>query len=97
MAKKTRKVLKQQSYQRAIRQSVANVSTTVAVDTPAAANVPAAEPVTGAQSVAPRPSVSGLGISALEEFGFVRSDVRKSMTLAAVFIAVLVALSFVIK
>ena len=92
MAKKTRKVLKQQSYQRAIRQSVANVSTTVAVDTPAAA-----EPVAVAQPVAPRPSVSGLGISALEEFGFVKSDVRKSMTLAAVFIAILVALSFVIK
>ncbi len=92
MAKKTRKVLKQQSYQRAIRQSVANVSTTVAVDTPAAA-----EPVAVAQPVAPRPSVSGLGISALEEFGFVKSDVRKSMTLAAAFIAILVALSFVIK
>ena len=36
-------------------------------------------------------------ISAEQEFAYVRSDVRKSLTLAAIFSIALVALSFVIK
>ena len=90
MAKKTRKVLKQESYQRAIQQSVANISqTTMVSETPTEAQ-PAA-----AKTAAPR--TSGLEISAEQEFAYVRSDVRKSLTLAAIFSIVLVALSFVIQ
>ncbi len=92
MAKKTRKVLKQESYQRAIQQSMANVSqTTVVSQAPAEA-----QPVAVAAK-APAARTSGLEITAEQEFAFVRSDVRKSLTLAAIFSLVLVALSFIIK
>ncbi len=91
MAKKTRKVLKQESRQRAIQQAVANVSTTTVVsDAPVAVAQPAA-----ARSALAR--TSGLDISAEQEFNYVRADVRKSLTLAAIFTVILVALSFVIK
>ncbi len=90
MAKKTRKVLKQQSYQRAIQQSVSNVNqTTTASEAPVEAKPVAAK--------APAARTSGLEISAEQEFAYVRSDVRKSLTLAAIFSIVLVALSFIIK
>ncbi len=90
MAKKTRKVLKQESYRRAIQQSVANVSMTSTVsEAPAAAQPAAAKPAPA--------RASGLEISAEQEFAYVRSDVRKSLTLAAIFTLILVALSFVIK
>ena len=90
MAKKTRKVLKQESYQRAIQQSVANVSQTTTVSEAPAEAQPAAAKTTAVRT-------SGLEITAEQEFAYVRSDVRKSLTLAAIFSIVLVALSFVIQ
>ncbi len=90
MAKKTRKVLKQQSQQRAIEQARANISTTTTV-------VEAAEVAQPVVAKAAPVRSSGLEISAEQEFAYVRSDVRKSLTLAAIFTIVLVALSFVIK
>ncbi len=95
MAKKARKVLKQESYQRAIQQSRANINTTTVVGETAEV----AQPVV-TKSVVAKPAqarASGLEISAEQEFNYVRSDVRKSFTLAAIFAVVLVALSFVIK
>ncbi len=91
MAKKTRKVLKQESRQRAIQQAVANISTTTVVSD---ASVAVAQPA-AARSAPAR--TSGLDISAEQEFNYVRADVRKSLSLAAIFTVILVALSFVIK
>ena len=94
MAKKTRKALKQQSYQRAVQQSVANLKQTTAT-----AEDRGAEPV-AVRPTATKPTsgrISGLEISAEQEFNYVRSDVRKSFALAAVFSIIMVALSFVIK
>jgi hypothetical protein len=94
MAKKARKVLKQESYQRAIQQSMANVNTTTVI------SGTVAQPVVATPAAVAKPTqarASGLEISAEQEFNYVRSDVRKSLTLAAIFTAILVALSFVIK
>ena len=85
MAKKTRKVLKQETQQRAIQQAVAKVNT--ATSAPAPTPQPVATP---AQS-------TKFEVTAEQEFAFVKSDVRKSLTLAGVFIAVLIVLSFFIK
>jgi hypothetical protein len=86
MAKKTRKVMKQQSQQRAIQQAQANINTVN--------NAPAAaEPVKVATSVRVAKTES---VTAEQEFAFVKSDVRKSLTLAGVFIVAMIALSFVI-
>ena len=85
MAKKTRKVLKQETQQRAIQQAVANVS--------AATSAPAPTP----QPVAAPAQPTKFEATAEQEFAFVKSDVRKSLTLAGVFIAVLIVLSFFIK
>ena len=88
MAKKTRKVLKQETQQRAIQQAVANVNAAVASpQTPAAAPQPE---VAAARA-------SKYEVTAEQEFAYVKSDVRKSLTLAGVFIAVLMVLSFFIK
>ena len=86
MAKKTRKVLKQESQQRAIQQAVANVN---AADTVAAAVEPAA-------AAAP---VRAAKVEATEEqdFAFVRSDVRRSLTLAGLFAAAMIVLSFFLR
>ena len=86
MAKKTRKVMKQQSQQRAIQQAQANVNTVN--------NAPAtAEPKAVA---APQRAAKTETVTAAQEFAFVKSDVRKSLTLAAVFIVAMIALSFVV-
>ncbi len=86
MAKKTRKVSKQQSQQRAIQQAVANVKT---VDTVSAAPA-VAEPAAPART----PKVE---LGEAQEFAFVKSDVRRSLTLAGIFTAAMIALSFVLR
>jgi hypothetical protein len=86
MAKKTRKVMKQQSQQRAIQQAQANVNTVNNAPT-------TAEPTAVAAS--PRAARTE-SVSAEQEFTFVKSDVRKSLTLAGVFIVAMIALSFVV-
>jgi hypothetical protein len=87
MAKKTRKVLKQESQQRAIQQAQANVNTVNNAPT-------AAEPKAVA---APQRAAKAEAITADQEFAFVKLDVRRSLTLAAVFTAVMIALSFVLR
>ena len=87
MAKKTRKVLKQESQQRAIQQAQANVN--IVNSAPAAPElVMVAAPVRAAKAETVTPD---------QEFAFVKSDVRRSLTLATVFIAVMIALSFVLR
>lgn len=89
MAKKTRKVLKQQSQQRAIQQAQANVNTVN--------NAPAVDPVRPTAVAAPQRAAKAEVVTPDQEFTFVKSDVRKSLTLATVFIAVMIALSFVVR
>jgi hypothetical protein len=88
MAKKTRKVLKHESQQRAIQQAVANINTLTSSAT---------EPVSSAAAPASLPRTAKLEISDEQEFVFVKSDVRRSLTLAAIFTAAMVALSFVLR
>jgi len=86
MAKKTRKVLKQQSQQRAIQQAQANVS--------AVNNTPAvAEPVVVA---APARTAKAEMVTPDQEFAFVKSDVRRSLLLATIFVSVMLVLSFIV-
>ncbi len=91
MAKKTRKVMKQQSQQRAIQQAQANVSI---VDKAPAAAEPVAVAPTRAAAPTRAPKIEG--VTPEQEFAFVKSDVRKSLTLATVFAVVMIALSFVV-
>lgn len=85
MAKKTTRRRKQAAQQRAIQQAAANVSmATVRPSAPAAA--------TQTQSAAARASVD-----LSEEFKYVRADLRRIAILASSIIAVLVALSFIIR
>jgi hypothetical protein len=85
MAKKTRKVLKQEAQQRAIQQAVANAST---VDTVAAAPAPApAAPARAAK----------VELEHGQEFAYVKSDVRRSLTLAGIFALVMIVLSFIVR
>jgi ribosomal protein L12E/L44/L45/RPP1/RPP2 len=87
MAKKTRKVMKQQSQQRAIQQAVANVSTVDAAVAPAPAAPTPAAPARAAK----------LEIEEQQEFTYVKSDVRRSLTLAGIFIVAMVVLSFIVR
>ncbi|CAG0927790.1 hypothetical protein TFLX_00625 [Thermoflexales bacterium] len=88
MAKKTRKVLKQQSQQRALQQAVANVNAVDLVAAPAAA----------APAVAAAPTRAlKAEITDEQDFGFVKSDVRRSLTLAGLFAATMIVLSFVLR
>ena len=87
MAKKTRKVMKQQSQQRAIQQAQANVNTVN--------NAPAAAEPTVVASA--QRTVKTESVTPAQEFTFVKSDVRKSLTLAGVLIAAMLALSFVVR
>jgi ribosomal protein L12E/L44/L45/RPP1/RPP2 len=88
MAKKTRKVLKQESQQRAIQQAVANVNAVDAVVAPAPAPTPApAAPARAAK----------VEVEEQQEFAFVKSDVRRSLTLAGIFIVAMIALSFIVR
>ncbi len=84
MAKKTRKALKQESQQRAIQQAVANVNTE-------AAPAPAAPaPVAPARS-------AKVELEEQQEFLYVKSDVRRSLTLAGIFMLVMLVLSFIVR
>jgi predicted DsbA family dithiol-disulfide isomerase len=87
MAKKTRKVLKQESQQRAMQQAMANVS---AVDVVAA---PAATPAAPTAAV----HSSKFETEGLQEFAYVKSDVRRSLALAGFFTVVMIVLSFIVR
>ena len=89
MAKKTRKVMKQESQQRAIQQAKANMS---AVDVTAA---PAPAPVAPAPVATAR--TSKFEMEGEQEFAFVKSDVRRSLSLAGLFVVVMIALSFILR
>ena len=86
MAKKTRKVLKQETQQRAIQQAVANVNAVGAV-APAPAKPAPTAPVRAAK----------VELEEQQEFAFVKSDVRRSLTLAGIFIVAMIALSFIVR
>jgi hypothetical protein len=88
MAKKTRKVLKQESQQRAIQQALANVKAGDAVAVPAAAETTVAAAPTRAAKVE---------MGAAQEFAYVKSDVRRSLALAGFFAVVMIALSFILR
>ena len=87
MAKKTRKVLKQESQQRARQQAMANVN--------------AAEAAAASAAVATAPAVPTrmmkVEVTDEQDFAFVRSDVRRSLTLAGIFAVAMIALSFVLR
>ena len=85
MAKKTRKALKQESQQRAIQQAVANVSADTSAPAPAAP----------APTAPARPAK--VELEEQQEFAFVKSDVRRSLTLAGIFAAVMIILSFIVR
>jgi hypothetical protein len=86
MAKKTRKVLKQASQQRAIQQAAANVNLALTAARPAAG-----EPSTTAGRTVKASE------SRVEDYRYVKSDLRRISILAASFTAILIALSFVIR
>ncbi len=89
MAKKTRKVLKQESQQRAMQQAVANVSAVdVVAVAPAASSAPA--PTATARS-------SKFELEGAQEFAHVKSDVRRSLTLAGIFTLAMIVLSFIVR
>jgi hypothetical protein len=89
MAKKTRKVLKQESQQRAIQQAATNVNT--------ALTAAAAQPVTADKpAVAARPTKPGENNNSAEDFRYVKLDLRRIGLLAASLTAILVVLSFFI-
>jgi hypothetical protein len=93
MAKKTRKVLKQASSQRAIRQAMSNVQAVSVVETSASA--PASAPVARTPlNAAARPAK--VEIDPREEYKYVRTDLRRIGILAASFTAILIVLSFFI-
>ena len=85
MAKKTRKVLKQESQQRARQQAMANV------------NAAEAAAVTAAAAPAAPARAAKVEVTDEQDFAFVRSDVRRSLTLAGIFAAAMIALSFVLR
>ncbi len=87
MAKKTRKVLKQESQQRAIQQALANVS---AVDAAAAPAPAAPAPTTPARA-------AKVEVEEEQEFAYVKSDVRRSLALAGFFAVVMITLSFILR
>ena len=84
MAKKTRKALKRESQQRAIQQAVANV------------NADAAPAPVAPVPVAPARAAK-VELEEQQEFAYVKSDVRRSLTLAGVFILAMIALSFIVR
>jgi Asp-tRNA(Asn)/Glu-tRNA(Gln) amidotransferase A subunit family amidase len=86
MAKKTRKVLKQESQQRAYQQAVANVNAVDVVVAPTAAATP-----TPAAAHSSKFETEGL-----QEFTYVKSDVRRSLALAGFFTVAMIVLSFIV-
>ena len=85
MAKKTRKVLKQASQQRAIQQAAANITTALTAATLEAAAAPKSTPTSARTGSVP------------EDYRYVKSDLRRISILAASFTAILIALSFVVR
>jgi hypothetical protein len=85
MAKKTRKVLRQESQQRAYQQAMANVSAVDVVAAPVQT-----EPTAAAHS-------SKFEAEGAQEFAYVKSDVRRSLTLAGLFTVAMIALSFIVR
>jgi Asp-tRNA(Asn)/Glu-tRNA(Gln) amidotransferase A subunit family amidase len=83
MAKKTRKVLKQESQQRAYQQAVANVNAVDVVVAPTAPTPAAAHS-------------SKFETEGLQEFTYVKSDVRRSLALAGFFTVAMIVLSFIV-
>ena len=88
MAKKTRKVLKQESQQRAIQQAATNINTALST---AAAQPTAVDKA----AVTPRPAKS-TDVGA-EDFRYVKADLRRIGLLAGSFTVILVVLSFFIR
>lgn len=88
MAKKTRKVLKQESQQRAIQQAAANITTAMAATTAEAA-VQQSTPASGRTA---RPAER-----APEDYRYVKADLRRIGVLAVSFTAILIVLSFFIR
>jgi hypothetical protein len=86
MAKKTRKVMKQASQQRAMQQAVANINSVDVVAAPAA--------VQAAPAAAPHSKYEAEG---QQEFTYVKSDVRRSLTLAGIFTVAMIVLSFIVR
>lgn len=86
MAKKTRKVLKQESQQRARQQAIANVNAVDVVATP--------KPSTSAPEAA---HSSKFEAEEIQEFNYVKSDVRRSLILAGIFSVAMLALSFIVR
>ena len=89
MAKKTRKVIKQESQQRAIQQALNNVSTAQAVATAKQAAESAAP---GAPAKSARPVVASS-----DDYAYVKRDLRRIGLLAGSFTAILIILSFFIR
>ncbi len=87
MAKKTRKVLKQESQQRAIQQAAINVNSAMSAAVAQAA-------------VADKPVVTNrvakVEDTTADDFRYVKLDLRRIAMLAASFTAILVVLSFFI-
>jgi predicted DsbA family dithiol-disulfide isomerase len=88
MAKKTRKVLKQESQQRAMQQAMANVNAVDVVAAPAAVQ---AAPASAADRS------SKFEAEGQQEFAYVKSDVRRSLALAGIFTAAMIVLSFIVR
>jgi uncharacterized protein (DUF934 family) len=88
MAKKTRKVRKQASAARAIQQAVANTQSVTKVD------APVEQPAVRSNRPASRQSAP---IDPVEEYKYVRQDLKRIAVLAVSFTSVLVILSFFIK
>lgn len=88
MAKKTRKVIKQESQQRAIQQAVNNINTSMAVS--------AAKQAADATA----PSVPARATKSVEsngdEYTYVKRDLRRIGLLAGSFTVILIVLSFFI-
>jgi len=91
MAKKKRKERKQLSRERGMQQAAANVGR---MDTHTLAPTPVR---TRPTTPSPRePSASSLATPQLDEYSYIRSDLKRIAILASSIVVILVALSFVI-
>jgi hypothetical protein len=86
MAKKTRKVLKQASQQRAIQQAAANITTAQSVESAAVKN-----------TAAPAARTARVVSSMPEDYRYVKADLRRIGLLAVSFTTILIVLSFFIR
>ncbi len=91
MAKKTRKVLKQASQQRAIQQAAANITTAHAAEQA----VNPSTPVQNAMAPAARAARTITGLP--EDYRYVKADLRRIGVLAVSFTTILIVLSFFIR